>query len=106
MLLAVYTTVEDGSQAEALANAVVQQGLAACVQIELVKSTYIWQHQLENTSEFRLMIKTTETRYPALAQFLLENHPYALPAIYALPVTHATEKYAAWVRQQTAQEQG
>lgn len=97
-MLAVFTTVSSTDQADALARAAVEQRLAACVQIEAVRSTYRWQGQIANEPEQRLMFKTTTDRYPALEAMLRERHPYEVPAIFALPVVQSSPAYAAWVR--------
>lgn len=97
-LLAVFTTVATPEQADTLARAAVEQGLAACVQAEAIRSTYRWQGALACEPEQRLMFKTTRAHYPALAALLRSRHPYELPALFALPVAEADEAYAAWVR--------
>ena len=81
-LLAVFTTVPDGACAEKIAQAAVAQGLAACVQQDSVHSTYAWQGQIHSEPEARL-------------------HPYELPAVYALPLAHASPAYAQWVLENT-----
>ncbi|MDR7335905.1 divalent-cation tolerance protein CutA [Roseateles asaccharophilus] len=97
-LLAVHTSVARQDQANALARAAVEQGLAACVQTEAIRSTYRWQGEVVCEDEVRLMFKTTRALYPALEALLRELHPYELPAIYALPVIAGTTEYAEWVR--------
>lgn len=97
-LLAVITTVATKAQAETMAHAAVQAHLAACVQMEPITSTYRWQGAVETGDEVRLLFKTTPERQPALMQWIAANHPYELPAIYAVPVTQATPPYADWVR--------
>lgn len=97
-LLAVFTTVATAAQAEALASAAVHGRLAACVQTEPIRSTYRWQGAVESSDEVRLLFKTTRERHDALVQWIAANHPYELPAIYAVPVAGATEPYASWVR--------
>lgn len=98
-LLAVYTTVARREQADAICAALVERRLVACAQIDAVDSVYVWQGALQREPEFRLLLKTTAARYDALAAALRELHPYALPAIYALPVVQADAAYAAWVEQ-------
>ena len=105
-LLAVCTTVADEVQAQRLADAAVEQGLAACVQAEAIRSTYVWGGTLHREAEIRLVFKTTAAHYPALQRLLLGLHPYALPAIYALPVAAASPAYAAWVRESVARPLG
>lgn len=99
-MLAVFTTVAHQDQADALARAAVEQGLAACVQTEAIRSCYRWQGQVVvGEPEVRLMFKTNRSHYPALEALLRDQHPYELPAIFALPVVGATPAYAAWLRE-------
>jgi periplasmic divalent cation tolerance protein len=97
-LLAVFTTVATAEQAQALALAAVEQGLAACVQAESIRSTYRWQGEVVTEAELRLMFKTSRAGYPALERLLLERHPYDLPAVFAVTVAEASPAYAGWVR--------
>lgn len=101
-LLAVFTTVANPADADALARAAVEQRLAACVQMEAIRSTYRWQGDVACDDEVRLMFKTDRARYAALESLLREHHPYELPAIFALPVAEADAGYAAWVRDSLA----
>lgn len=106
-LLAVFTTVTDEKQAAAIATAAIEQKLAACVQVEPVRSTYCWEGSIEkNEPEVRLLFKTTNAKYQALEQLLLRLHPYKLPAIYALPVSEASAAYARWVCASVSPPQG
>ena len=98
-LLAVYTTVAGREDARRLARAIVERRLAACAQISEIESCYVWQGALQQEGEFRLMLKTTEDRYPALEAVLRELHPYELPAIHAVAVERAFPPYAAWVEE-------
>ena len=97
-LLAVFTTVATQEQADTLSRAAVEQRLAACVQLETIRSIYRWQGAIECEAEVRLMFKTTRQHYAALEALLRERHPYELPAIFALPVVAGTAEYAAWMR--------
>lgn len=104
-LLAVYTTVADAASAQHLAQLAVGKGLAACVQMEHIHSTYLWQGQVQSEPEVRLLFKTTEAAWPALRDCIAQHHPYELPAIFALPVQHATAAYAQWVQSLTTPNQ-
>lgn len=96
-LLAVYTTVATQEQARTIARALVERGLAACVQIGAIESFYRWGGELHDEPEFRLLCKTTDARYDAVEAAIRELHPYELPAIYAVALEHVYEPYAAWV---------
>lgn len=98
-LIAVYTTVAEDAAAQVLARAAVGARLAACVQIEPIHSVYTWDGAVQSGPEVRVMFKTTHAMYAELERFILERHPYALPAVYAVPVALASPAYAHWVGQ-------
>lgn len=95
------STVATREQAEALARALLERRLCACVQIERVESLYRWEGALQQEPECRLLFKTTAALAPALCAALREAHPYALPQILTLPVLEALPAYARWVAQET-----
>lgn len=98
-VLLCYCTCPDAASAQALADALVGEGLAACVnRMPGVRSTYRWEGEVVTDSEELLLIKTTEARFAALKERLLALHPYELPELIAVPVTHGHEAYLAWVR--------
>jgi periplasmic divalent cation tolerance protein len=101
-LALVLTTVGDEAAAEQLARALVEARLAACVQIDAIRSLYRWNGMLCDEREWRLAIKTTRARLPELEQALRRQHPYELPQIVGVAVDFATSDYAAWVEAQTA----
>lgn len=97
-ILVVTTTVGSEATATALARAMVEQRLAACVQIDReVTSLYRWKGDLCEDLEARLVIKTTLEREAALRAFLAEHHPYELPQFVAMTAA-ASADYAQWVR--------
>jgi periplasmic divalent cation tolerance protein len=104
--IAVFTTIDSREQAEAIATALVERGLAACVQISEITSVYSWQGRIENDREFRVMAKTLDERYAEIEAAIRELHSYDLPAIYAVPVSHAFAPYAEWVEENTTAHPG
>jgi periplasmic divalent cation tolerance protein len=101
-LTVVLTTVDSTETAARIARTLVEQRLAACVQISPIQSVYRWEGEVHSDPELRLLIKTTRARYPALAEALGAMHPYALPVIMALPVKEVPPDVADWVRAETA----
>ena len=92
-------TCPDQSVANRIADTLVNEGLAACInQIAGVKSVYLWKGGLEHDSEILLLIKTTGSRFDALAARLLQLHPYELPEIIATPIDRGLPEYLQWVR--------
>ncbi|QDX82960.1 divalent-cation tolerance protein CutA [Denitratisoma sp. DHT3] len=100
--LLVLTNLPDQDQARALAALLVEQRLAACVNILApCASVYRWQGQVEAAQEIPLLIKTTSARYAALEAAIRGAHPYELPEIIAVPVTRGLPGYLAWVADAT-----
>jgi len=97
---AVTTTVATPEDARRLAQAVLQQRLAACVQVEPITSHYRWQGALHEEAEWRLVCKTVPGAVASLLQFLQAQHPYTVPQLVVLPL-QASAAYADWVRQET-----
>lgn len=94
----VLTTCPDANTAEAIADALVEQGLAACVNIVTgLRSVYVWQGARENADELLLLIKTTRAAYPALEQAITALHPYELPEIIAVPLAAGSAGYLDWI---------
>ena len=95
-------TVPDKETALAIARRLVDESLAACVNITSpVTSVYRWQGKLESSDEQLLLIKTTQASYPRLEKRLRALHPYELPEIIAVPVEQGLNEYLEWVEQCT-----
>lgn len=95
------STVATREQALQLARQLVSEELAACVQLQAIESVYRWDGALQQEPEWRLLMKTTAQRWPALRDRLLALHPYTLPALAAWPAA-STPDFAAWVAGQAA----
>ena len=100
--LLVFTNLPDAASAEALADTLIGQRLAACVNILApCTSIYRWQGATETATEVPLLIKTTPARYAALEAAIRAHHPYELPEIVAVPVTQGLPGYLDWVETET-----
>ncbi|MCL2525322.1 MAG: divalent-cation tolerance protein CutA [Betaproteobacteria bacterium] len=100
--LLLITNCPDEAVANAIALAVVEEKLAACVNLlPRVQSVYRWQGAVESASEIPLFIKTTTDRYAALEKRLRELHPYAVPEIIAMPISHGLPAYLDWLAEET-----
>ena len=101
-VLLVLTNLPDRAAAERIADSLVTQGVAACVNVLAeCASVYRWQGKVEHTSEVPLLIKTSRAAYPQLESALRKLHPYELPEIIALPVSAGLPEYLNWVAEQT-----
>jgi periplasmic divalent cation tolerance protein len=101
-VLLVITNLPDAPSAALLAQKLIGEGAAACVnQLAPCTSTYRWQDKIETATEVPLLIKTTSDAYPRLEKLIREAHPYELPEIIAVPVTAGLPAYLDWVKQET-----
>ena len=92
------TTTETKLDAQAIANAVIEKRLAACVQIMgPITSTYWWQGEIETAEEWQCIIKSRQDLYPALEETILKAHPYEVPEILAVPVAAGHKDYLKWL---------
>lgn len=100
--LLVLSNAPDAATARQLAETLVTERLAACVNLlPPCESIYRWQGRVEQASETPLLIKTTPAAWPALAARLAELHPYEVPEILAVPVTAGFGPYLSWVASET-----
>jgi len=96
--LLVFTTLPDASSARALAETLVAERLAACVNVLApCESIYRWRGKVERAAETPLLIKTTRERYAALEAAVRAAHPYELPELIAVPVACGLAGYLDWV---------
>jgi periplasmic divalent cation tolerance protein len=95
----VTTTTEKREDAERIARALVEDRLAACVQIlGPVTSIYRWKGKIETTREWLCLIKSREENYGAIEQAILSLHPYETPEIIAVPLVSGSSGYLDWLR--------
>jgi periplasmic divalent cation tolerance protein len=96
--LVVLCTCGNGEEALRIANALIEDRAAACVNIlPAVQSVYRWQEKIETAQEILLLVKTTQERFAAVERKIVELHSYDTPEIIALPVTEGLKKYLAWL---------
>lgn len=98
----VLTTGPTGEAGEALARTLVEERLAACVNLHApMTSVYRWEGTVTTDRERQLVIKTTASRVGALRERLGQLHPYALPELLILAVDDGSAGYLDWVRAET-----
>jgi len=97
----VLTTAPDDDRAEQWARTLVDERLAACVNVHApMISIYRWRGGVERDAERQLVIKTTRARVPALHARLRGLHSYELPEFLVIPVEDGGEEYLRWVREE------
>ncbi len=103
--LLIYCTCPDQDSAQSIANTLVDRQLAACVNIlPGIQSVYHWEGKREKAQEYLLTIKTLRSVYTSLEQAIVALHPYELPEIIAVPITHGLAGYLAWIDDNVANE--
>lgn len=96
--LLIYISCGSEENARQIANALVEDSLAACVNIlPGIESVYRWEGKLESASEFLLMIKTRSELFTTLRDRVCKLHHYELPEIIAVPIVAGLEPYLNWI---------
>ena len=93
----VLVTVSSPSEAEAIATILIEEKLAACINIFPVQSIYQWEGNIQQESEFQLVIKTNLAKFSELSSRIQEIHSYEVPEIIALPIVSGSESYLSWL---------
>jgi periplasmic divalent cation tolerance protein len=104
-VVVVLTTVPTGGKGQEIAQTLVEERLAACVNVLApMTSTYRWRGAVERESEHQVIIKTTLNRVPAVQTRLATLHPYEVPEFLVLSVADSSSAYFEWVVNETSAE--
>ncbi len=96
MFAIVYTTTKDKEEAKRIASALVEQKLAACVNMHPIDSVYVWEGKVEEEPEIALSIKTTSDMITPVTTCIQNMHSYDLPAIICWKIDGENE-YLEWI---------
>ncbi|XP_019058875.1 PREDICTED: protein CutA, chloroplastic-like [Tarenaya hassleriana] len=100
--IVVYVTVPNREAGKKLANSLVQEKLAACVNIVPgIESVYQWEGNIQSDAEELLIIKTRQSLLDALKEHVKANHEYDVPEVIALPITGGSPQYLEWLKNST-----
>ncbi len=95
------TTYPDEASAKAFIHLLLEQKLAACVQMMPVQSFYRWEDKLCESSEQLVLIKTRSDLFAQIEEVILKNHPYTTPQLIQLSIEHGLSAYLAWMKEET-----
>lgn len=98
----VITTVSSASDARKISSLLVENKLAACVQIEDVTSFFVFENKMNEAIEYRLFIKSISSKYKQIERLILDNHSYDLPQVIEVPISQSYGPYAEWIKKNTA----
>ena len=97
----IQTTTASVEDAERIAEALVAERLAACVQIAAIRSRYVWKGEVQREDEQLLLIKTRESLFDAVRARIRALHSYETPEIIAMPLVAGDADYLAWLSEVT-----
>jgi periplasmic divalent cation tolerance protein len=102
--LIVFVTTSDGAEAARIAETLVNERLAACVNIVAeVQSVYRWEGKVARDAEALMIIKSTQDRYDELERRIRQLHTYTTPEVIAIQIERGSEDYLRWLRESTHQ---
>ncbi len=93
----IMTTCDTETAAEQLAEALVVNHLAACVQITTINSFYEWEGEVKKDKEFLLLIKSKSENYETIESFISDNHDYDVPEIVEVPIHRGLKEYLGFI---------
>ncbi|KAL2340014.1 hypothetical protein Fmac_007954 [Flemingia macrophylla] len=100
--IVVYVTVPNREAGRNLAESIVKEKLAACVNmVPGIESVYQWDGKIQTDSEELLIIKTRQSLLEALTEHVKSNHQYDVPEVISLPITGGNLKYLEWIKEST-----
>jgi len=97
----IYTTTDTIDIAQAISNRLVEERLAACVQVlGPITSTYWWQGKIETSQEWLCIIKSKKSLYKQIEDTIKSIHHYDVPEIIAVPITMGSKDYFNWLKKE------
>jgi periplasmic divalent cation tolerance protein len=97
----VMTTFSNPETGRKLAEGLLEQKLAACVQTMAIQSTYRWKGAIQQEPETLMLIKTKGSLYPRVEAWIRDQHDYEVPEVIQIPVTDGLPDYLRWVAEET-----
>lgn len=94
----IYVTCPSLEEARKIGRKLVEERLAACVNIFPVNSIYFWEGEVRGALEFALIIKTLEEKYEDIEKMVKDLHSYDNPCVVCLKVFKASENFVGWIR--------
>ncbi len=96
-IIIIETTYPNLEAAKNLAEILLKEKLAGCIQFQKIESRYEWQGKIANDSEFLIRIKTKNSLYEKIEEIIKKHHSYKVPEIIAILVERAEENYSSWL---------
>lgn len=100
----VWATAPSRTEAEAIAEALVESGLAACVSLSSTHSIYTWRGEIKKQEEWQLTIKTDLRQFDRLESTIKALHSYEVPEIIAIPIIAGSPPYLNWISESVVRD--
>jgi periplasmic divalent cation tolerance protein len=97
----IISTYPNKKSITAIANELIQNKIAACVNITKISSIYSWQGKIVNSSEYLALFKTTQKNKKSLKEKIKATHPYDVPEIAEIDITSINKSYLNWLVEST-----
>ena len=97
------TTTNDINSAKKIAKLLIENRLAACVQLIPIESIYSWQNKINEEKEVTLLIKSKTDLFEKIKTVIMENHDYEVPQIIQIPITNGLPQYLNWIEDNVIQ---
>ena len=95
------TACSTRDEARKIAGALLDERLAACVQVKEVESFYRWNDEIQHEQEYVLSIKTRDANYAKISERVQEMHSYEVPELIKIGIEDGSEKYLNWIKVST-----
>ncbi|MEK7522003.1 MAG: divalent-cation tolerance protein CutA [Patescibacteria group bacterium] len=95
----VMTTYSDEGVGKKIIDSLIEQKLAACIQVQEVNSFFFWKGEVNKEKESLLFIKTKHSLYDKVEKCIKENHSYEVPEIIELPIINGSQAYFNWIEE-------
>lgn len=99
MYIITYITCSNKEEAEKIAETLVIEKIAACVNYFPIKSFYLWKGKVEKDSEYALLCKTRKENFDKIKKRVKELHSYEVPAILALEIADGSDDFLDWINE-------
>jgi len=99
-VIQVQTAVNSEEEAKSLANALIREHLAACVQYFPISSIYRWKGQIEESKEYMILIKSLANKQKEIFSFIKREHTYELPEIIVTALDDVSLEYCTWIEEE------
>lgn len=96
------TTFANKKDAEEAAMKILDNKLAACIQLSETESYYRWNNKTERAHEYKLEIKTSGKNYQKVEKLIIKNHKYKIPEVVAYKINKGSKKYLNWMKKEVA----